>query len=302
MSDAVKRAIGEAVVNALIPLAQLAAERGIGVGDFYRYLDLAFVRAMDREAAEAGRPLPADSDIEVRTGIGRMQVPRIRAEDVLEPQAPMIGQPRTLQVIWGWQHDKDFVGPDHEPRSLPLRGPASFKDLVMRYGVRGIRPGSILRELERTKAIRHLKEGQIALIVRNDTDVQRRVQAIQEFGVCAGEFAETLLHNIRNPAMPRYHRRVVNERVKDGTQVARIARDAAVQAEVFASGVQDALMDRSITAKAGEESKARHFSTHVFFCERPTHLEPRPGDLPPSKAAGKGSRQQRTRRVARVQR
>ena len=56
MSDPINEAVTGAVEEVLAPLAQLAMEMQIGASEFTRLIEQAFIRAVEQEAASAGRP------------------------------------------------------------------------------------------------------------------------------------------------------------------------------------------------------------------------------------------------------
>jgi hypothetical protein len=77
--------------------------------------------------------------------------------------------------------------------------------LVKRHGS-GLRARSILKELERIKAVRFTKDRRVEMIHRADVDAAQKAQAIRDLGEFGREFLETLSHNVLNPETPRYHR------------------------------------------------------------------------------------------------
>jgi hypothetical protein len=159
--------------------------------------------------------------------------------------------------------------------------------LVKRHGS-GLRARSILKELERIKAIRITKEGQVELLHRADVDAARKAQTIRDLGEFGREFLETLTHNVLNAETPRYHRRVVGLTVKND-EVPRLTRDASSQAAVWALALQDALTDNSITVKPGASAqRATRLSGHFFLSERPSVVRPQARPRPKRQTLMKG--------------
>ena len=137
-----------------------------------------------------------------------------------------------------------------------------------------------MKELERIKAVRLTKEGQVEMLHRADVDAARKAQAIRDLGEFGREFLETLTHNVLNPETPRYHRRVVGLHVKS-EEIPRLTRDASSQAGVWALALQDALTDNSVTVKPSPSAQgATRLSGHFFLGERPSvvraQAKPRP--------------------------
>ena len=79
MSDPIREAVSAAVEEVLEPLAQLAMEMQIGASDFIRLIEQAFIRAVEHEAALAGRPRPGASAVAARSGLTRQRVSQLRS-------------------------------------------------------------------------------------------------------------------------------------------------------------------------------------------------------------------------------
>jgi hypothetical protein len=278
MSDATKEALRGAVGELLAPLAQLAMEMQVGASEFIRLIERAFIRAVEEDAALAGRPKPGASAVAARSGLTRQRVSQFRA--IADGETPRASgrEPQTLRILSAWKADPKFCDRAGLPKILPLRGPASFSELVKRHGS-GLRARSILKELERIKAVRLTKGGQVELLHRADVDAARKAQLIRDLGEFGREFLETLTHNVLNPETPRYHRRVVGVQVKN-EEIPRLTRDATSQASVWALALQDAVTDNSVTAKPGSGAQtASRLSGHFFLSERPSivpQAKPRP--------------------------
>jgi hypothetical protein len=145
--------------------------------------------------------------------------------------------------------------------------------LVKRHGS-GLRARSILKELERIRAVRFTKDAHVEMIQRPDLDAARKTQAIRDLGEFGREFLETLTHNVLNPEAPRYHRRVFGLHVKN-EEIARLVRDAGSQAGVWALAVQDAITDSSVTVRQAPSAQpATRLSGHFFINERPSVVRP----------------------------
>jgi hypothetical protein len=287
MSDPLNEAVSTAVEEVLAPLAKLAMEMQTGVSEFTLLVEQAFIRAVEHEAVLAGRPAPGASMVAARSGLTRQRVSQLRSmRDGKSSNVPE-RQPQTLRILSAWKTDPKFCDPSGSPKALSLRGPLSFNALVKRHGS-GLRARSILKELERIKAVRFTKDRRIEVVHRADVDAARKVQAIRDLGEFGREFLETLAHNVLNPETPRYHRRVVGLHVKD-QEVPRLIRDAGSQAGVWAVALQDAITDSSVTVKPGPSAqKATRLSGHFFISEQPSGVHavasPRPKRPPSMKA------------------
>ena len=63
MNDPIHEAVSTAVEEVLQPLAQLAMEMQIGASDFIRLIEQTFIRAVEQDAALAGRSRPGASAV-----------------------------------------------------------------------------------------------------------------------------------------------------------------------------------------------------------------------------------------------
>jgi hypothetical protein len=230
-------------------------------------IEQTFIRAVEQEAASAGRPQPGPSAIAARSGLTRQRVSQLRSSHAGEKSVVSERQPQTLRILSAWKTDPKFSDSVGSPKILSLRGPLSFSALVKRHGS-GLRARSILTELERIKAVRFTKDRRVEMIHRADVDAARKVQAIRDLGEFGREFLETLTHNVLSPESPHYHRRVVGLHVKS-EEVPRLVRDAGSQAGVWALALQDAITDTSVTVKPGPHvQKTTRLSGHFFMSER----------------------------------
>ncbi len=272
VSDPIKVALSAAVEEVLEPLAQLAMETQMGASEFIRLIEQAFIRAVEHDAMLAGRPLPGASAVAARTGLTRQRVSQLRSIGSLEKAKASERQPQTLRILSAWKTDPTFVDRSGSPKVLPVRGPVSFNALVKRYGS-GLRARSILKELERIKAVRVTKDGQVEMLHRADVDAARKAQSVRDLGEYGREFLETLTHNVLNPETPRYHRRAIGIHVKN-EEVPRLIRDAGSQASIWALALQDAITDNRVTVKPGPSAqKATRLSGHFFLYERPSIVQ-----------------------------
>jgi hypothetical protein len=284
MSDPLHEAVSAAVEEVLQPLAQLAMEMQIGASDFIRLIELTFIRAVEQDATLSGRSRPGSSAVAARSGLTRQRVSQLRSMGSGNESQASERQPQTLRILSAWKMDPKFSDRFGVAKVLPVRGPISFNALVKRHGS-GLRARSILKELERIKAVRFTKSRQVELIQRADLNDARKAQAIRDLGEFGREFLETLTHNVLNPETPRYHRRVAGRHVKE-QEVPRLIRDAGSQAGVWALALQDAITDNSVTVKPGPSAqKATRLSGHFFISEQPSVVQavasPRP-KRPPS--------------------
>lgn len=117
--------------------------------------------------------------------------------------------------------------------ALPMRGARrSFQALVGLYSGERWRSATILDELLRVKAVRQLPDGRVKPLSRSYATVRWDPEGIASLGEELAEHCETLLHNVKDPAHPRFVGRVVNSRI-DPRYVPVLLRDLRESAEVF---------------------------------------------------------------------
>ncbi len=289
MSDPTKEALIGAIEQVFAPLAKLAMEMQVGASEFIQLIERAFIRAVEEDAALAGRSKPGASAVAARSGLTRQRVSQLRSMAVGETSLASGRQPQTLRILTGWKTDPKFCDRSGSPNILPLRGPVSFSALVKRHGS-GLRARSILKELERIKAVKLTKEGQVELFDRADVDAARKTQMIRDLGEFGRGFLETLTHNVLNAQTPRYHRRIVGLHVKN-EEIPRLTRDASSQAGVWALALQDAMTDNSVTVKPGPSAqRATRLSGHFFLSERPSVVRAQATPRPKQRASSQKGR------------
>lgn len=235
MSDRLKPAILSMLARVLAPLVRMMLEAGIGIGEFVTVAKSAYVRAAREEGRRAGGETtrPNVSRIAVVTGLTRLEVASILAAGEAGPIAPDRGRQRAERVLAGWWNDSDFHDERGEPAALPMRGARrSFQALVGLYSGERWRSATILDELLRVKAVRQLPDGRVKPLSRSYATVRWDPEGIASLGDQLAEHCETLLHNVKDPAHPRFVGRVVNSRI-DPRYVPVLLRDLRESAEVF---------------------------------------------------------------------
>ena len=223
------------LTRVLDPLVRMMLEAGIGIGEFVTVAKSAYVRAARDEGRRAGGEVkrPNASRIAVVTGLTRLEVASILAAGESGPIAPDRGRQRAERVLAGWWNDADFHDERGEPALLPVRGARrSFQALVRLYSGERWRSATILDELLRVKAVRQLPDGRLKPLSRSYATVRWDPEGIASVGEQLAEHFETLLHNLKDPAHPRFVGRVVNSRI-DPRYMPVLLRDLRESAEVF---------------------------------------------------------------------
>jgi len=275
MGDSIVDVFCKAAEELFGPLAVLAMSEQIPVGALIPALEKAFIRAVEKEAAEHGQAAPATSALAARVGLTRKRVSQLRQDQ----SGSLLSAPNRsplfliLRVLESWRRDPDFQDEQGEPAILPHRGPMSFTELVRGQGAM-MRPGAVLKELLRIKAVRINDEGRLEMLNRADLDADRRRQGIRDLGEFGSECLYTLVCRIMNPSAPNHYRRVVGLYI-DKEAVPRLTDAAFGNAGVWANGFQEAMSERRVTVKPqAVAQKARQLSGHFIISDRPTTVPP----------------------------
>src|SRR5580698_2283687 len=110
MTESLKRAVHQAMLRRLVPLASLLLELGIGIGELLSVAKVAYVRAARNQARDAtgGMLRPNATRIAVVTGLTRKDVASILAACDDEPAVSRRGRQRAERVLSGWWNDPEF--------------------------------------------------------------------------------------------------------------------------------------------------------------------------------------------------
>jgi Family of unknown function (DUF6502) len=278
VSESLRAAVQAAVLRMLDPLIRLMLAVGIGIGDFYSLVKVAYVRAARDQGREVrGELRPNVSRIAVVTGLTRAEVATMITEDADERRTSDRGRHRAERVLSGWWNDPDFHTSEGEPAILPLSGARrSFKALVARYSNEP-RVSPILNELLRVNAVKRRPDGGLQAVSRTYATVRWNPQGIEALGEQMKEHGATLLHNLENPARPRYVRRVVNAQLNP-RYLPILVRDIDEHLETMADSLDDAMNARARTlSPSGSPQDAVRLTVAMYVFEEPVVLEPRNG-------------------------
>jgi hypothetical protein len=242
MAESLKRAVHQALLRMLVPLASLLLELGIGIGEFLSVAKLAYVRAARSQASNATGTMlrPNATRIAVVTGLTRKDVASILAAGDDEPTVSHRGRHRAERVLSGWWNDPEFQDEFGRPAVLSKQGPAkSFAALCERYSG-DPRFSAILEELIRVQAVQQSADGRVAALSRTYATVRWDPEGVVELGDELAEHCQTLLHNLKNPTRPRIARRIFNARL-DPRYAPMLIRDLEQQLTTFVESVDDAV-------------------------------------------------------------
>ncbi len=251
MSGDVKSAVSAATLRLLRPLARFLLEARIGIGEFNALARLAYVQAAVQSAAAGGGYRVNVSRVAALTGLTRVEVAALLAEERGAPPRQHRGRVRAERVLQGWWNDPEFQDRSGAPERLKRKGPKlSFAALVKRYSGDAHNAAAILDELLHSQAIREREDGTLEALSRTCANVSWDDRGIEAVGEELAEHLETLLYNLKNPGQQRFARRVVCAYL-DAYAARVVIPELAEQAEIFLEGAQDVLT----RSKYGADSK-----------------------------------------------
>lgn len=268
MTEPLKRAVHQALLQMLVPLASLLLELGIGIGEFLSVAKLAYVRAARSQGKDATGAMlrPNATRIAVVTGLTRKDVASILAAGDDEPTVSDRGRHRAERVLSGWWNDPEFQDEFGRPTILREQGPGkSFAALCERYSG-DPRFSAILDELIRVQAVKQSSDGRIAALSRTYATVRWDPQGVLELGEELAEHCQTLLHNLRNPTRPRLSRRIFNARL-DPRYAPMLIRDLEQQLTTFGESVDDAVNATQYTVAGDADHRTVKLGIGVYLFE-----------------------------------
>jgi predicted component of type VI protein secretion system len=172
MTRTVTAAVNTATLRLLEPLARLLLDARIGIGEFSALARLAYVKAALREAQESGAGRVNVSRIAATTGLTRIEVAALLAEQRGAPPRKQRGRVRAERVLQGWWSDPQFQDRTGAPARLPRKGARrSFAALVKRHSGDSHNTAPILEELLRSQAVREHPDGSLEAISRTCVNV-----------------------------------------------------------------------------------------------------------------------------------
>lgn len=276
-----KAAVNAATLRLLEPLARLLLDARIGIGEFGALARLAYVQAalQETEGSRAGRVNV--SRIAATTGLTRVEVAALLAEQRGAPPRKQRGRVRAERVLQGWWNDREFHDRSGAPARLPRKGARrSFAALVKRHSGDPHNAATILEELLRSQAVREHPDGTLEALSRTCVNVGWDEEGIEALGEELAEHIETLLYNLKNPDRPRFARRIVFGQL-DPHAARVIVPELAEQAEIFLEGAQDALnRPKPPSHKRYGHPPALRFAVALQFFQAPAT---RPGPRAPGR-------------------
>ncbi len=181
----------------LRPVVRIMLQHGVMHRDFVELAKEIYVDVARKDYGLRGRPTNV-SRTALLTGLDRKEVTRIkqalgRQNSVTES---VHKQDRISRVLAGWHQDPDYLDDDGKPLELLLEGSTpSYGGLVSRYS--GDVPAiTILRELQRVKAVRVRGKNTVKVLRRNYRLDTAEPEALIRAGSVLADIGETVTHNL----------------------------------------------------------------------------------------------------------
>lgn len=270
MTRNVTGAVNAATLRLLEPLARLLLDARIGIGEFTALARLAYVKAALQDGQDSRPGRINVSRIAANTGLTRVEVAALLAEQRGGPRRQQRGRVRAERVLQGWWSDPEFLDHSGAPARLRRKGARrSFVGLVKRHSGDAHNAAPILEELLRSQAVREHADGTLEAVSRTCVNVAWDEAGIEALGEELAEHIQTLLFNLRNPDRPRFAKRIVCGQLDP--QAARVVLpELAEQAEIFLEGAQDALSrPKHPTSKRSPPSNALRIAVALQFFQAP---------------------------------
>jgi Family of unknown function (DUF6502) len=281
-----------ATAHMLSPLVRLLLDVGIGAREFQEIARLEFVRAAVAKGAASDPPAVSNSDVAMLTGLTRRDIARLRSLDIIRPSLT-VGYHRAERVLSAWCHDPEFRDERGNPARLPLRGERrSFGALVRKHSG-DPRVRTLLRELERVKAVRRATDGKLEVVRRSYAPLTLSPAGIEEIGQEACDHLRTLIHNLRHPAQRLYQRRVQNINLTP-SQAAILLRYLTLQADAALTALEGELNDPSPDRSDLRKQPPVRLGIGVYLFQEP--LEVHHQATAADQAGGRALRKRRTKK------
>lgn len=258
----------ETLVTLLLPICRRMLMGGLGTGDLVRAAKQAFLRAAIAYVTSTGSRVSV-SHLSVVTGLTRKEVTALLNE-IGGPATPPRGEgqeQRARRVLRGWKLDPRFCDNEGAPASLPLRGDRkSFSALVKLYGG-DVTPNSVLRELERLKAVSFSKARGLRL--RSAKIGGKATEQMADLARLFPDFANTVSPERLCEGRPLFFG-FKDASVDSSDQAAKFQRTFSSRASAMLQGVQQWLVSQgqSRSLNTGNSSNRVHVGIGVYLVQR----------------------------------
>jgi hypothetical protein len=197
--------VHDALVALFLPISRLMLTGGVGIDQLVSAAKQAYVKAAIAEVFQVNSRINI-SRLSVATGLTRKEVSFLldKVKGRRGRLVPQAKEQRAIRVLRGWCGDPRFHGDSGQPAQLPLRGGGrAFARLVKLYGG-DVTPTSVLRELERMKAVSITKTGLLRMSASGRRFRSHAPQHMLEVARLLGDFASTVSQSHSNANPPTF--------------------------------------------------------------------------------------------------
>ena len=183
-----------ALAEMLVPISRALLSRDSGFGVLVLAAKLSYLRAALQSTSPKGARINI-SRLSVATGMTRKEVAALLRATRVPDSAPHprpTSEQRALRVIRGWRSDPLFMTTDGRPAPLELRGGGHTFTALVRAYAGDVTPASVLKELERIRAVTRRRDGKLKLkstsvpATKSHTHVNELARRIRDFAEAAG--------------------------------------------------------------------------------------------------------------------
>ena len=234
-----------------------------------------FVEAAVAKGKSASPPATSDSAIAAVTGFTRRDVARLRKLSAKTGKRKQIARHRVEQIFNAWRHDPQFQDDSGNPARLSLSGKDKAFNALVRKHSADPRPRTILRELERVKAVRRNPDGTVEMIRKTYAPPALSLEGINDIGEHSRDQLVTMLHNLFHPKRPLYQRHASNLNLTEN-QAAILTRHVAQQGDALMESLAAMLSDPPVDlSKAGQKKRIR-LAIGLYLGRDPLEEDPEP--------------------------
>jgi Family of unknown function (DUF6502) len=142
------------LLTMLAPIARYCLRNSIMLQDIIELIKIALLKAATEGAKDQGEEASARY-LSVMTGVHRKDIARLNnVSNATKPQKNLL-----FRVTGMWQTDERFCGKSKSPRTLTCGTAESEFSQLVRAASEDLKPGSVLRELERLGMVSYTSRG-----------------------------------------------------------------------------------------------------------------------------------------------
>jgi len=270
--DKIHKALSNAVLRLLRPLARIMLQHGMAYGTFAELARRAFVEEGFRQLERTGKR-PTVSGVSALTGLTRKETKALRDGNNNDIEKSAERYNRAIRVIGGWVNDKQFHTARGEPADLPFDGgDASFCALVKKYSG-DIPPVAMLTVLQGSQNV-EVNDNTVVLREHAYIPTSTPIEKINILGADVAELIGTIGHNLDPASTQRWFQRKVSN--------SAISADAIDQFRTLSSRKSQELLEEYLAwlsthetdTERDDAAPAGYVAIGIYYSERLSTEEP----------------------------